>query len=112
MSTIIEINNQEEFYFIINNVEKVIAYFYVNWRLDCNKFDKSYIKEARKTENLGITFCHIDTDLLPDIQILYDVVIKTTPSVIYFHKGKIVKRFEGNKPELLEDNTADFVNMN
>ena len=111
MNTIIEINNHEEFYFIITNIEKVIAYFYVNWRPDCNKFDKSFIKESRKIENIGITFCHINTDLLPDIQVLYDVTIKSTPAVVYIHNKKIVKRFEGNKPELLDDYTADFINM-
>ncbi|AYV75644.1 MAG: hypothetical protein Terrestrivirus2_152 [Terrestrivirus sp.] len=106
--TIVEIASGEELYFILTRYQKVVLYFYVPWRLQCTNFNKSYINESRKVSNNGIIFCRISVDEHPRIQNVYDVDVRKTPVVIYLNNTEIVKKFYGNKPEVLVDYTTDF----
>lgn len=105
---IVEIASGEELYFILTRYPKVVLYFYVAWRRDCIRFNISYINESRKISNTGIIFCRINVDEHPRIQYLYDIDIKKTPVVIYLNNSEVVKKFYGNKPEVLVDYTTDF----
>ena len=106
---IIELYSKEELYYILTHYDKIIMYFYVNWRVDCNRFDYTFIRESRKRKNIGVVFCKINCDIFSDIQMLFNVNVRKTP-VIVFVKNKLIKKYLiGNYPERFEDTCVDFV---
>lgn len=111
---IVEIKNNDELYFILTKIPKVIICFYTVYQaeyVNARKYNAAYIKESRKSQNRGITFCKVNCDELPDIQLLYDIELAKAPCTLFLKNAKIIKKFYGNKPELLDDYTTDFAHL-
>jgi hypothetical protein len=106
-----EIKKKRDLYFLLTRVSKVIVYHYVNFRNECIDFNKPYYEMSKKKEYDDICFSRVDIDKLADIGNIYDIEIGKTPIVLFFKDGKIVKKMEGNRPELLEDYVTDFSHL-
>ncbi len=92
----------KELYDIITSNSKLVLCFYVNWRIECQEFIK-YL-----TRNDMHTICLVNMELLPKAQVVYNVVMKEAPYVVFMCDSKIIYSFYGNKQNVYEDNAANF----
>jgi thioredoxin-like negative regulator of GroEL len=80
----------------LKNEDKLMVLFYAPWCPYSRAFLPVFEKHAKQKG-----FCQVDVDSLPDCEDKYSVDV--LPTVLYFEKGKVVKRLDGEHARGLDE---------